>query len=154
MDENIYEALGSNIKKLAEHPDQKAVKKLDLKQLDRIVLRLEKFAGDCTVCEEYLMQLEDDTRQLSEEQGVYDKELVGSHKKLMESIISHLEKKHKLIREGHNVSIFMLVGISLGIIYSVVFDKDYSSGISYGMIFGLLLGSALDENARRKGQVI
>jgi hypothetical protein len=66
-------------------------------------------------------------------------------------IIKHLQKQHKLVREGYYMGIWTAIGTAIG----VAIGAGYVGvGIPIGVVIGLAIGSYLDRKAKKEGRVI
>lgn len=141
------------IKKLGESLDPDEARKISYKQLERIGRRLISYSDECKECQEYIdwiiiyMGNEDKFRGLQDKQ-----ELLDYHRNI-KIIVSHMQNKHKLIVEGHYMSMYMSMGLAIGAGLGSAF-KNIAIGISIGLCIGLAIGAGIDAEYKRKGLVL
>ena len=153
-DMNYHERLTDNLKWLTEQADQKTAKYLNLKQLERILLRFEELSGECEDCNKLEKELLELTDRMKASALPPDKSLTREYQSKVQEIINHLYKAHKLLQEGYYLGMFMGLGLCMGVSFGLVFGDNISIGMPIGLCLGLAIGAGLDENARKKGQVI
>jgi len=135
--------------------DKKTVKKFSLQLLKRITERTEEFsAKDCNECEKNKEDINKLLLMLDEHKNdstVNFKDYNGIIRKLIE----HLQKKHGLIEEGANVSLWMPIGMSIGMCLGMSFGSNgLSIGLSLGLAIGVAVGSGMDTKAKKEGKNI
>jgi hypothetical protein len=69
----------------------------------------------------------------------------------MATFISHLQKKHKLVTDGTNLSMYISLGLSVGVVFGLLLLDNLALGISFGFSIGIAIGIGLDESAKKKG---
>jgi soluble cytochrome b562 len=155
MDEmNLMEGLAENLKWLTEHLNQKTAKYFNLKQLERIIHRLNEFGSECEACQRLGAELLELTDRMKASALPVSKDLFREYQRKTQEIIAHLSKAHKLSQEGHYIGMSMGLGMCFGMTLGMLLGDHMTIGMSIGMCLGLAIGAGLDETARKKGQVI
>jgi hypothetical protein len=145
-----------NLMALQSTIEPKVSKKLDLDKCERVLKRLDSFSPDCEDCSQLLIAFENHFSRLKERNTPLQKTDFTEHHHTMENFISHLQKEHKLVTEGTNQSIYMSLGLSLGVVFGLLLLESLALGISFGFSFGIAIaiGIGLDEDAKKKGRTI
>lgn len=156
LDNQRAEKIIEMVNAIKENVDQKVSKELELDKCVRIIKRLDSFAtsSNCKKCEHHLTELEDYFLRLKDTLTILTKDVLKEHRKLINNIISHLEKEHKLISEGYYLGIYMSIGISLGFVFGLVTFDNIALGLPIGMCIGIGIGAGLDADAKKKGRII
>lgn len=144
----------NSIRGLKAGMDEKTAKRLDLYLLERIIKRLDSFSNEFEECRKNLMELKEHINRLKGKQGKFDKKDFKENSTKIYKMISHLQNKHKLVTEGYYMSIFMCLGMSIGIVFGLAIFKNIDIGMPMGICFGTLLGICLDADAKKKGKII
>lgn len=153
MEGDQLKRLHRNIEVLKGMLTEKEVKKLDFDLLQRIIIRLNSF--DCNECKEYLQEIDEHTKMLIEKGKPVDKSDFEGYQKKISDSISHLQKEHKLVREGYYMSVYMPLGMSVGLVFGLaIFENNIALGLPMGMCIGIAIGSGLDADAKKKGRTI
>lgn len=132
----------------------KGIKMLDLDIFERIVLRLDSFKDECSVCNQFLDHLDNYFLSLEEKKDSISKEDLKRHKDIKTELIIHLTKQHKLIQKGQNLAIYMSLGMGVGAVLGLTVLENPAIGIPLGMAIGIGVGTLLDHSAKRIGKVI
>ncbi len=148
------EGLRDNLKWFTEHMDQKTAKYFNLKQLERIIHRLEEFETACGECHRFGLELLELTDRMRASALPIGKPLYKEYQRKLQEIITHLTKAHKLLQEGYYLGLYMGVGMCMGLSLGMLFGDHMTLGMLIGMCLGLAIGTGLDEKAGKKGQVI
>jgi len=82
-----------------------------------------------------------------------DKGSRKAHIKTINSIVSHLQKQHKLVTEGYYMGIGMTIGSGIGVSLGAAME-NIGSGMPLGIGIGMAIGAALDAKAKRGGRII
>ncbi len=130
------------------------VTKLQLNKCARIIEQLNTYSHDCKECQQLILQLESHLHELKNHlnnQGEIDDKI---HKQTINQMVSHLEKKHNLISEGYYISIFLSIGICLGMVFGLTIFDDIALGLPIGLGIGIAIGTGLDADAKKKGKTI
>jgi hypothetical protein len=131
-----------------------ASKRLDFDTFERIIIRLDSYKDECNICDEFLTHLDNYFAGLQEKKGIMTKEGLSRHREVRTELVVHLMKHHKLIQKGHNMGLYISVGMGVGALLGLTILKNPAIGIPLGMALGFGLGNLLDHDARRKGKVI
>jgi hypothetical protein len=119
-----------------------------------VIKRLGTFEHHCKECEKYLLELNAHLEKLKSKQGQFEKIDLKEHQGLVNKVISHLQREHKLVREAYYVGIFMLFGSSIGLAFGMLLFDNLALGLPIGVGVGVAIGAALDADARKKNLVI
>jgi hypothetical protein len=142
------------IRALKRTVSKQTTTKLDLDKCERIVERLESFSASCEGCQQHLLEVKNHFTLLEVNVERIEETTFKQHRQLINHIISHLQKKHKLIAEGYYLAIFMSIGMSIGVAFGLTIFDNIGLGIPIGMCFGLAIGAGLDADAKKKGNTI
>lgn len=154
MENDLYIELLKELEELKVSVDIQTAKKLSLDLLERIIKRLGEFSPECDECSQSLNELEKYIKQLKDKQGGLDKNDLKQNSIKLNSITSHLQKQHKLVTEGCYLSIFMCLGMSIGLVFGLTIFDNIALGLPIGMGIGVAIGSGMDADAKKKGMVI
>ncbi len=131
--------------------DASEIKEYHLDRLDRLARHIGGF-GTCSECCGFKPEVEKLVDELRNA-GRMNKEQRRSYLGRMERMVSHLQKKHRLISEGQNLAIWLSIGTALGLALGAAFSST-AIGIPVGLALGVAIGSALDAQAKKEGRVI
>lgn len=154
MENDLYIELLKELEELKVSVDIQTAKKLNLDLLERIIKRLGEFSPECDECSQSLNELEEYIKQLKDKQGGLDKNDLKQNSIKLNSITAHLQKQHKLVTEGCYLSIFMCLGMSIGLVFGLTIFDNIALGLPIGMGIGVAIGSGMDADAKKKGMVI
>ena len=132
----------------------KKIKPLKLDRLERVFKRLEVYSNECKDCMEKTEVLNDYVLELHKNLDDIGKDYIKKYQSAVFEAISHLEKAHKLVREGHYVGTYMPIGMSIGLVLGMTVWDNMSLGLSIGLVIGVAIGSSMDSSAKKKGIVI
>src|SRR5690242_10983714 len=99
---------------LKEKLNTKQKKELKLDLLERLINIVFLYSEECEVCKHFLGKIENMIKILG---NILDKEDNIGFKEYhlsLKTILSHLQKKHKLVTEGYYMSLYMSIGIAIG----------------------------------------
>lgn len=135
--------------------DKKTVKKFRLQLLKRIAERTEEFSSKgCSQCEENKENI-NHLLLILEEYSNTSTPTFRNYNVIIRKLIEHLQKKHGLIEEGANVSMWMPLGMLIGMCLGMSFgSNDLSIGLSLGLAIGVAVGSGMDSKAKKEGKNI
>lgn len=139
-----------NIAELRERVSKDTAKCLNLKQLEKVGQRLVSFSGDCRDCQAFLFGL----GSIVESFLAQEQKDLQEYKSIMKQIVSHLEKEHGLISDGHYVGIYTSLGLSFGLIFGLAVFDNVALGLPLGLSVGVAIGAGLDADAKKKGKVL
>ncbi|MEH7387022.1 hypothetical protein V7147_16665 [Bacillus sp. JJ1521] len=151
--EKHVDAIKAIISKLRSTISKESSKKLDLNKCERVVNKLDSFSVTCEECQQHLLKLKNHFVQLESNAKEIDMD-IKQHKKVIHDIVSHLEKKHKLVQEGMYLSLFLSIGISMGVVFGLTIFDNIGLGLPIGMSMGIAIGVGLDADAKKKGKTI
>ena len=147
------------VKEIGRHKDKfskRDYKKYKLDLLLRMAKRVASFSADCVECQNFQGEI----TKLAEDLGNLvqaSKEERKSYFKMINSILKHLQERHKLITEGENVGIWIGIGIAIGLGMGIAFgvgSDNIGVGIAIGVGIGIAIGSCMDAKAKKEGKVI
>lgn len=150
--EDLKDFLLREVELIKNKLTQKDIKKMRLGLLESIVIKADELSVECNDCKEFLNYLEGFVTEFSNKSEL-DANIFKEYNLKLKAIITHLNKRHKLVTEGFYVAIYMPLGMSMGVAMGVVFD-NIAIGISLGMAIGLVIGSAMDSDAKKKNLTI
>ena len=140
--------------RFTHHQDDITPKEYGRFQLDlllRIARRLHTFS-ECAECQDFKAKLERFTQDLVGLAHTGGKERKGYFKTL-NRIVTHLKRKHKLIREGESFGGWFIIFTGAGIAVGIGLDK-LAAGLVIGMAVGFLIGAYAESRAKREGRLI
>lgn len=157
MNEDREDKLNTEVKEiwsqLKDSVNEVQLKQLNIKQLERILLRLETLSESCEQCAKYQRELLEYGRNLFDNREHIDKNTLKYHSMKVHEIINHLQKEHKLVTEGYYLAIYMPLGLSIGVVFGTLLNHT-PIGLSLGLVFGVAIGNYLDSEAKKKGNVV
>lgn len=116
--------------------------------------RVVSFSADCVECQAFQGEITKRAKDLGTLVHA-SKEERKSYLKMINSILKHLQKRHKLIAEGENLGIWIGIGVAIGSGMSIVSGVDsVSIGAGIGIAIGSAIGSYLDAKAKKEDKVI
>src|SRR5699024_10644623 len=148
------EVLSQKISDVKLQADEKTIAKLELDKYLRIVEKMDTFCADCEDCDRYLNELEMYVEELSNRMNQLYKEDYADNQKQVQELTSHLQKTHHLIPENYYMSIFMSLGMGVGLPFGLLLFDNIALGLPIGMIFGIAIGVGMDADAMKKGKTI
>lgn len=147
--ENILKLTAS----LKEKTDRKTANTLNLDMLERCVKRIIEFSDSCTECRNFFLETEKILKELEVNPNSINKALLENYKLNLKKIIVHLQKEHKLVKDGQYFELYLPLGIALGLPFGLAIS-NLALGFSIGLVIGSAVGSVLDASAKKKGQLI
>lgn len=154
MDSQRVDKLINILEEFRNIVGEQVATKLELEKCIRMIKRLSSFSSECEECyqlfidlENHLMQLNDRLKQLGKSDFKY-------HKQKIDHISSHLHKRHKLIASGYYLTVFMSIGLSLGVVFGLLIFDNIGLGLPIGIGIGVGIGAILDADAKKKGMVL
>ena len=151
-----YKAVVKEIDKHEDKFSKRDHKKYKLDLLLRMAKRVASFSADCVECQNFQGEI----TKLAEDLGNLvqaSKEERKSYFKMINSILKHLQERHKLITEGENVGIWIGIGIAIGLGMGIAFgvgSDNIGVGIAIGVGIGIAIGSCMDAKAKKEDKVI
>lgn len=138
---------------LIEKSDSKKSRTLILDFFEKCVNRIVEFSDDCAECENFVYETDKIVRKIENSPDEIEKPLLEQHKLNLRKIVNHLQREHKLVREGQFFELYMPTGLALGLPFGLLMG-NLALGLSFGLIIGTAIGAAQDANAKKKGQLI
>ncbi len=143
------------VKAINLHKDtftKKDSKKYKLDLLLRLVKRVDDFSATCGECQMFQPEI----TKLAE--GLYyvfnmPEEESKSYSKTISNITKHLQKQHKLVKEGQSMGIGIAIGIGIGAAFGAIFENP-GAGTAIGIAIGVAIGKYMDNKAKKEGKVI
>ncbi len=154
MENNLSEKLLKDIGEFKTNLDSQTLKKLDLDLFERIIKRLESFSSECLECSQMLGSLDEHFNRLKSRKGQLYKMDFRDNGIKLNTIISHLQTKHKLVSEGQNLGIYLPLGLCIGLVFGMTIFDNIALGMPIGMCLGIAIGSSMDADAKKKGMTI
>ena len=153
--ERIRERILTKISEKKTYMDKKQINYYRLDLVERITKRLATFQDECRECADFIDKLEHYADTIGTNT---DKQTKREYDKYLNTIISHLASKHKLVEDNYYMSIYMPIGMMFGMAFGAVGIIGDSSnmgiGISVGLCIGVALGVSQDAKAKKDGRVI
>ena len=154
MDSKRIDKLYNILEEIRNSVDDQVTKQLELDKCKRVIHRLGSFSSDCEECLQHLINFEKHIIQINDKRDHLTESDFKQHKQTLGDIRSHLQKQHKLVTNGHYLSIYMSMGISLGVVFGLVIFDNIGLGIPIGMSICIAIGAGLDADAKKKGMII
>jgi len=139
---------------IAASTDLKLLKRLNIEQIKKVTARIDSYAANCLKCTEYMDDLLRIIEEIANNNGQVDEAKIKSLNHLLQVVISHLESVHKLVPEGYYMSIFLSLGMCVGLVFGLAIFDNIAICLPLGLCLGICTGSALDADAKKKGKVI
>jgi hypothetical protein len=146
-----YNDISQSIESIRASLEPSEIKDFHIDKLVKLALHIDSF-NECADCLNLKLEIEKLVAQLRSA-GRMNKEQRRSYLGRMECMVSHLQKKHKLISEGQNLAIWLSIGTALGLVLGGAFGST-TIGIPLGIALGVGIGAALDAQAKKEGRVI
>jgi hypothetical protein len=146
-----YNDINQSIESIRASLELSEIKDFHIDKLVKLARHIDGF-NECADCLNLKLEIEKLVTQLRSA-GRMNKEQRRSYQGRMECMVSHLQKKHKLISEGQNLAIWLSIGTALGLVLGGIFG-DTAIGIPVGVALGVGIGAALDAQAKKDGRVI
>jgi hypothetical protein len=132
-------------------------KKYKLRLLLCLAERVTQFFDECGKCQIF----QKDISALIQDAGnlvqLSDKQRQKSYFKSMDNITNHLEKQHKLVKEGYYLAICIAIGTALGVGLGAAFEQTGGGipiGVGTGVAIGAAIGAALEAKAKKEGRIL
>lgn len=113
----IKDRLIGKINDLKSTLNARKIKYLHLKRLENIVIKLEQYSGECSECDKYLKDLDNDMLDSS---SINDIKKMRKYMKDFNKIVAHLCKQHQHTTEGSYRNTYMLLGMSFGMSFGMI----------------------------------
>ncbi|WP_422486651.1 hypothetical protein [Gudongella sp. DL1XJH-153] len=148
----IGKELLSDIKEMSQTMTEKDKILLDLQLFERMIQRFDSAAGKCRECKSLLEEADEHFKEINENEGYLDRAMNRKHEDLRENMLKHLRKVHKLYRPGHFISIFVPLGIAVGVTVGLINGSllPFSvAGTAIGYLIGVVKESSIIKQKRR-----
>ncbi len=133
---------------------KKDFKKYKLALLSRVARRVDDFSATCGECQMFKQDITSLLQEIGYVVGMaMSREKRKSYFRRINIIIKHLQKQHKLVREGQYLGIGLTIGTAIGVAVGAVSD-NVGAGIPIGVGIGVAIGAGLDAKAKKEGKVI
>ena len=152
--ENNADYVKTILRELRSTVSEQISAKLNLAKCERIVEKLDSFSVSCEECQQLLLELKNHFIQLKENVNQIEDTELKQHKQLINHIVSHLQKTHKMVAEGYYLGLFLSLGLIMGIVFGLTIFKNIGLGIPIGMCMGVAIGAGMDADAKKKGNTI
>ena len=150
---NWYDGIAKQINQLEVTLSEKDYKKYKLKMLLCVAERIAEFSPECGQCQIFQQDISTLTQDVGNIIQVADKDKRKAHLKMIDNIIGHLRKRHKLVTEGYYMGIGIAIGAGIGVALGAAMP-NIGAGIPIGVGIGIAIGAALDAKAKKGGRVI
>ena len=135
-------------------------KKYKLDLLLRMAKKVDSFSANCIECQNFQVEI----TKLVEDPGNLvqaSKEERKRYFKIINSILKHLQKQHKLIAEEENFAIWIGIGIAIGSGIGIAFGISLDNigigipiGAGIGIAIGTAIGAGMYAKAKKEDKVI
>src|SRR5690625_5348304 len=149
MDNKRELQLKESLKAFKIDIDPKLVSKLNLEKCERIIDRLTGFLSECEICEAYFTKLDKHLLQLFEQNEAIDQQRVKAHSQFIGEIETHLIEEHDLITSGYYTSIYMSLGMWIGLLFGLVVFGNIVYVFAFGVCCGFVIGSCIYADASK-----
>ncbi|WP_409229041.1 hypothetical protein [Gudongella sp. SC589] len=141
--------LQNDIAQLSSSLKEKEKVVLELELFEKMIIRLNSLSGKCQECKSLLDEAKPHFKELMDNHGETDKAMRKRHDKLMERMLKHLRKVHGLYRVGHFMSIYLPLGIAIGVTLGLINSKILYYTVAGGA-FGYLIGLLVENYIMKK----
>jgi len=118
-------------------------KKLDL--LQRLIERVNQYEKSCSVCSNYDTVIDNIINKLEDNDSSYKQDI--------NKIRLHMMKTHKLLEEGYNIAIFLILGVLFGVITGLL-SNNYSMFLALGIASGVAIGTITENKAKKDNKIL
>ncbi len=115
--------------------------------------RTDEFSDMCGQCQIFKQDISTLVTDISYLVQTGDKDKRKSHVKKIDTIVSHLQKQHKLVAEGYYTGIAIAIGAGVGAALGAATDI-IGAGIPLGIGAAVAIGIALDSRAKRENRIL
>ena len=151
-----YNRVDKEISAHRERLTDKEQKRFKLDLLLRVAGRVDSLStlcGKCQLFQQDILQLSRDLWEVS----LMTKDQQKNVPRMINEIVKHLKKEHKLVTEGHYSAMWGGIGTAIGIGISAGLNAVTDSagfGFILGIAIGMAVGKYLDKKAKTEGRVI
>ncbi|PRO64529.1 hypothetical protein [Alkalicoccus urumqiensis] len=127
---------------------------LQLSDMRRIRARLVTTSSECSVCRELIEELDERVDHAADQNGNVTRQERQAYTRMVSRMKHHLQKQHGLISDGYYGSLYMALGVSVGLLIGGMLFESIVFGLPIGIGIGLALGAGMDKRAQRQGKVL
>lgn len=125
-------------------------RKLDLEKEERLLNRMADLEP-CDECESGLMELGEEYKRLRARLPELEKSDVRSHRKVLNKLLNHVHKVHKVVPQNYYIGVFMPLGLTFGMLIGLGFLENMVYGFTLGISIGIAIGAGLDAKSKKDG---
>ena len=125
---------------------------LDGDLLKRLINKVPALVKSESELEAFQNRIEGILEDMPENSGFKLRE-IQPYRNRINSLKMYLKGKYQLVTKGYYVSIFLPIGIALGMPFGVLLD-NIALGQAFGLPVGLMIGALLDARAKKEGRII
>lgn len=133
--------------------DASLQKKVEAAYFKRLLEKMTTHAASQEALSIFQTHMDEYVASIPSQTGFEDKQLKKNFIKKKSKIKNLAITKHKLVNKGFYLSLWMPIGLALGMPWGVAFG-NIALGLPLGLAFGLALGSWLDSKAAKEGRVV
>jgi hypothetical protein len=154
-----YNDIAKQINESGTKLDRKESGKYKVDLLLCLAERVDSFGDVCSQCQTSRQEIAELSKTLSEFSDLINarapvpKEQRKIYFKKINSITSHLQKRHKLVMEGQYMGLWMSIGVAIGLGLGAALDRT-GAGMPIGIGIGIVIGAFLDWKAKKEGRII
>jgi hypothetical protein len=147
-----YKQTQARIDVLRQNLLPRDVKEYQLDKLERIAMRVDRFAASDAECLKFKNEIDNMLAMLpgaplSNAQNKTYVCMVGQ-------MVGHLKKAHGLINEGENLGLWLIIGLVAGGVVGLALGSGTAIPTATGIAAGFAIGLYLDLKARRQGKTL
>ncbi|MGM0396825.1 MAG: hypothetical protein ACQEP4_07185 [Bacillota bacterium] len=149
----IAKEIQKDIKEISQSVRDKDKVIMDIPLFERLVDRLNFFSGKCGECSRLLEESGPHFKEINENNGAMGRDMKKLHKNLREVMVKHMRKEHRLYRTGHFMSVYVPLGIAIGVAAGFLYGELISLTVA-GLAAGYVIGMINENFAKKKGRRI
>ena len=147
-----YDGIVREVDQQKSRLSEKGQKKYGVDSLLRASKRIADFSDECEECRGFQGEISNLVSRLgSAEQFSRDER--KEHARKLKTLITHLQKRHKLVPGGYYIGAGAVLGVSIGVAIGTAL-QNIAVGVGVGIALGAGIGSAMDAKAKKEGKVI
>jgi len=128
-----------------EYLSPKEIKKKKLDLLQRLIERVDQYENSCSVCSNYDTVIDSIMDKLEDNDSSYIHDI--------NIIRVHMIRTHKLLEEGYNIAIFLILGVLVGVITGLI-SNNYSMFLALGIASGVAIGTIVENKAKKDNKIL
>lgn len=78
---------------------------------------------------------------------------IRHYRNRVNSLKMYLNKKYQLVTKGYYISVFLPIGLAIGMPLGLLFD-NLALGPAFGLPIGIMIGGILEARAKKEGRII